>query len=327
MAGMDVPARRANSSASMMLSPDETRIGVAPGGVSASAIRAMDVPITRAICTADSTSTRSMATIDWNRRTASMSISVKAASSSPTSRKPNALQNRRATSMGMSVVSATWAWVRRRPVGTSIRSTTNRSTTSSATAWSISASVQPRPRRRERTRASASTRRRNIGGLVVRHGHTLTVPDRSAPGPDHTRSGWPAPRRPTNAGRRRPTNAGRRRRPRTLSWWQSTPTGHRDRSHPLSIGPPGCADPGQGLRPGQTTPPPGPERARARRPGAGHGRPCGRCRRSAACRRGVRRHRGGRVGPGPRRAGGVGAGTRAERRGGGRRRPSGGQWA
>ena len=143
MAGIDVPACRANWSASMTLSPVDIRIGVEPGAVSASAIRAIDDPMTRAIWTAVSTSTRSMATMAWNSRTASISMSVKTASSSSTSGKPSALQNRWARSRGMSVVSATSAWVRRCPVGTSIRSTTRRSTTSSATARSISSSVQP----------------------------------------------------------------------------------------------------------------------------------------------------------------------------------------
>ena len=73
--------------------------------------------MTRAICTAVSVSTRPTATMDWNSRTASMSMSVKTGSSSPTSRNPRARQNRRAVSMGMSVVSATWAWVMRRSVG------------------------------------------------------------------------------------------------------------------------------------------------------------------------------------------------------------------
>ncbi len=72
-----------------------------------------------------------------------MSMSVKAASSSSTSRNPSARQNRRATSRGMSVRAATSAWVRRCPAGTSMRSTTSRSSTSSSTARSISSSVHP----------------------------------------------------------------------------------------------------------------------------------------------------------------------------------------
>ena len=63
-------------------------MGVEPGAVSASAMRAIDEPMTRAIWTAESRSTRPMATIDWKMRTASMSMSVKAGSSSSTSRKP-----------------------------------------------------------------------------------------------------------------------------------------------------------------------------------------------------------------------------------------------
>ena len=46
-----------------MLSPDDETNGVAPGAASASAIRAIDVPMTRAICTAASVSTRPMATM------------------------------------------------------------------------------------------------------------------------------------------------------------------------------------------------------------------------------------------------------------------------
>ena len=92
-------------------------MGVEPGPASASAMRAMDEPMTRAICTAVSVSTRPTATIDWNSRAASMSRSVKTGSSSPTSRKPRARQKRRAVSMGMSVVSATSTWVMRRSVG------------------------------------------------------------------------------------------------------------------------------------------------------------------------------------------------------------------
>ena len=67
MAGIDVPAWRANSSASRMLSPVPIRIGVVPGAASASAMRAIDEPMTRAICTAESRSTSPMATIDWKR--------------------------------------------------------------------------------------------------------------------------------------------------------------------------------------------------------------------------------------------------------------------
>jgi len=155
MAGSEVPARRANWSASITLSPDDVRIGVEPGAVSASAIRAIDVPMTRAIWTALSTSTMSMATMVWNRRTASISRSVKTASSSSTSVKPRALQNRRARSRGMSVVSVTCSGVRRTLDGTTIRSTTKRSTTSSATARSISSLVHPRSNKRARTRARA----------------------------------------------------------------------------------------------------------------------------------------------------------------------------
>ena len=156
MAGREVPAWRANWSASMTLSPDETSMGVEPGPASASAIRAMDEPMTRAICTAVSVSIRPTATMDWNSRAASMSMSVKTGSSSPTSRKPRARQNRWAVSMGMSVVSATSAWVMRRSVGNTRRSTMRRSTTSSATARSISWSVQPRSSSRPRTRTNAS---------------------------------------------------------------------------------------------------------------------------------------------------------------------------
>ena len=68
MAGREVPAWRANWSASMTLSPDETSMGVEPGPASASAIRAMDEPMTRAICTAVSMSIRPTATMDWNSR-------------------------------------------------------------------------------------------------------------------------------------------------------------------------------------------------------------------------------------------------------------------
>ena len=118
-------------------------IGVEPGAASASAIRAIDEPMTRAIWTAGSRSTRPMATMDWKRRMASTSMSVKAGSDSSTSRNPSARQNRLVTSSGMSVCSATSAWVIRCPVGTSIRSTTSRSITSSSTARSISSSVQP----------------------------------------------------------------------------------------------------------------------------------------------------------------------------------------
>ncbi len=69
IAGIDVPARWANRSASRMLSPVPIMMGVAPGAASASAIRAIEEPITRAIWTAGSRSTRPMATIDWKIRT------------------------------------------------------------------------------------------------------------------------------------------------------------------------------------------------------------------------------------------------------------------
>ena len=66
MAGRDSAARRANRSASMTLSPDEAkRTGVVPGAASASAIRAMDEPMTRAIWTAVSVSARPSATMCW----------------------------------------------------------------------------------------------------------------------------------------------------------------------------------------------------------------------------------------------------------------------
>ncbi len=48
--------------------------------------------------------------MDWKSCIASMSISVNAASSSSTSRKPSARQNRLATSSGISVCAATWPW-------------------------------------------------------------------------------------------------------------------------------------------------------------------------------------------------------------------------
>ena len=148
MAGIDASACRANSSASRTLSPVLMRMGVVPGAVSASAIRAIDEPITLAIWTAESRSTMPSATSDWNSWTASMSMSVNAGSSSSTSRNPSARQKRLATSTGMSVRTATSDWVRRCPVGTSRWSTTSRSSTSSSTARSISSSLQPSSRRR-----------------------------------------------------------------------------------------------------------------------------------------------------------------------------------
>ena len=133
-------------------------MGVVPGAVWASAIRAIDDPITRAICTAESRSITSMATMDWNNRTASTSMSVKTGvvpevqkaegppeSSSHLERDPGGLGH-----FGLGETATG---------GTSIRSTTSRSTTSSATARSISASVHPRSARSARTRASASERR------------------------------------------------------------------------------------------------------------------------------------------------------------------------
>ena len=111
MAGIDAPACLANSSASRMLSPEPMMIGVVPGAASASAMRAIDDPITRAICTAVSRSTIPMATMAWKIWTASISMSVKAGSVSSTSRNPRARQKRLVTSRGTSVRADTSTWV------------------------------------------------------------------------------------------------------------------------------------------------------------------------------------------------------------------------
>ena len=144
MAGSEAPALRANSSASRTLSPEGTMMGVLPGAASASAIRAIDEPMTRAMCRPDSSSNSPMAIMARKRWRASMSISVKTGSVSPTSRNPRARQMRLATSRGMPVRSATSCGVMRRSAGTSMRSTISRSTVSSATARVISSSVAPR---------------------------------------------------------------------------------------------------------------------------------------------------------------------------------------
>ena len=92
MAGIVTSAMPANASAERMGST--SALTMSPGTSSASAMRAMDEPITRAICTAVSASAAPSACRPWNRRTASRSRSVNARSSSSTPGKPRARQNR-----------------------------------------------------------------------------------------------------------------------------------------------------------------------------------------------------------------------------------------
>ncbi len=105
MAGMVTSATLANVSAAMtesMSAPTRS-----PGTSSASAMRDIDEPITRASCRAVSVRAAPNACIPWNRRTASRSRSVKASSSSLTLGKPRARQKRSNKSMLTPVSSAT----------------------------------------------------------------------------------------------------------------------------------------------------------------------------------------------------------------------------
>jgi hypothetical protein len=105
MAGMVTSATLANASAASTESVSVwTR---SPGTSSASAIRDMDEPITRANCRALSVRAAPSACIPWNRRTASRSRSVKASSSSSTLGNPRARQKRSSNPMFTPVSSAT----------------------------------------------------------------------------------------------------------------------------------------------------------------------------------------------------------------------------
>ena len=110
MAGTAASATLAKASAARTLSSSDP-MPIVPGATSASAIRAIDEPITRASCNAVSTSVAPSRTIPKNSWTASMSRSVKARSPSPTSAKPRARQKRRTRSNGRPVSSATSRWV------------------------------------------------------------------------------------------------------------------------------------------------------------------------------------------------------------------------
>ncbi len=115
MAGSDRSARRTKRSAASILDPapdpDAPTIPRTAGATSASAIRAIEEPITRASCSAVSTSAAPRSTMVWRMRMASRSRSVKILSSAETSANPRARQKRLASSSGMPVISATSLWV------------------------------------------------------------------------------------------------------------------------------------------------------------------------------------------------------------------------
>ena len=106
MVGTVASAMLTNSSAARTVSPSAVPRAMVPM-TSASAMRTIDEPMTRDICRAVSTSAIPTRSSPWKSRTASMSMSVKAASSSPTSRKPRARQNRRSSSSDSPVSSDT----------------------------------------------------------------------------------------------------------------------------------------------------------------------------------------------------------------------------
>ena len=81
------------------------------GDTSASAMRAMDDPMTRASWRLVSTSATPRSIIERRITSASMSRSVNMRSSGSTSGKPRARQKRRARSRSMPVISATSDWV------------------------------------------------------------------------------------------------------------------------------------------------------------------------------------------------------------------------
>ena len=108
MAGMVSSATETKASA------ERTGSSSTPGsrGInSASAMRAIDDPMTRAICSAVSVSAAPSACRPRKSRTASRSRSVKARSSSSTVGKPSARQNRSSVSWSTRVSSATSARV------------------------------------------------------------------------------------------------------------------------------------------------------------------------------------------------------------------------
>ena len=120
------------------------------------------------------------------------------------------------------MISATSAWVRRRAGGTSIRSTTSRSTTSSAMAWSISSSEQPRSRAGANAPGSASR---------APPGQLRTAPLRHPPSRHVHPTGCVRPAARTG---RRPGAAAET--PPTLAQWLD-PHGPRCRADPLQFGP------------------------------------------------------------------------------------------
>ena len=211
MAGMVSSATLAKASADMTGST--SGLTMLPGTSSASAIRAMDEPMTRAICSAVSVSVAPSACMPWKSRTASRSRSVKARSSSSTLAKPRARQKRSSLSSSTPVRSATSARVYRRRDGTSMRSATKRSITPSATARSISSSVAPCMRRISLTCARAASWRR----LVVRIGEDVVAVEEAA------HAGSPRSRASSHSGRdgRRirfiSASAGEQR-PSTIAW-------------------------------------------------------------------------------------------------------------
>ena len=105
MAGMVSSAMLAKASAD--ITGSTSRLIMLPGTSSASAIRAMEEPMTRAICSAVSVCVAPSACIPWKMRTASRSRSVRARSSSSTPAKPRARQKRSSLSTSTPVSSAT----------------------------------------------------------------------------------------------------------------------------------------------------------------------------------------------------------------------------
>ncbi len=158
MAGSDTSAMAAMRSAASTEPPlpAPVRMPRSAGETSASAMRAMLDPMTRASCTPVSTSATPRSMMERRTSNASMSRSVNMGSSGATSGNPSARQKRRNTSRDMPVRSATSPEVNRRRLGTSSCSATSRSSTSSASARSISSSGVPRLRRKARTLRGAS---------------------------------------------------------------------------------------------------------------------------------------------------------------------------